>query len=145
MTGLGAVMGTVSYMSPEQAKGHSGDARSDIFALGTVLYEMLSGRHPFKRDSSAETLTAILRDEPEGMGTLADEVPKAVQRLVRRCLEKKAEDRFQTANDLALALEALGEAEDRPEAAEQAEERPYPASRLSRRPMRRGSSGGRPK
>ncbi len=129
VTGPGAVMGTVSYMSPEQAKGHPGDARSDIFALGTVLYEMLSGKHPFRRDSSAETLTAILRDEPQDLGTLADEVPAAVVRLVRRCLEKKPEDRFQTANDLALALEAVDESQDRhdrPAAAEPAEERPYP-------------------
>ena len=129
VTGPGTVMGTVSYMAPEQAKGHSGDARSDIFALGTVLYEMLSGKHPFRRDSSAETLTAILRDEPPDLATLANEIPRAVQRVVRRCLEKRAEDRFQTANDLALALEAVDGSQDRhdwPAAVETAEERPYP-------------------
>jgi WD40 repeat protein len=129
VTGPGTVMGTVSYMAPEQAKGHSGDARSDIFALGTVLYEMLSGRHPFRRESSAETLTAILRDEPPELGTLAGAIPTAVERLVRRCLAKKPEDRFQTANDLGLALEAVDRSQDREgrrAAAESVEERPYP-------------------
>ncbi len=128
VTGPGTVMGTVSYMAPEQAKAHPGDARSDIFALGTVLYEMLSGKHPFRRDSSAETLTAILRDEPEDLGALADTLPMTVVRLVRRCLEKRPEDRFQTANDLALALEAHAErAEHRQAIAEaEPEANPYP-------------------
>ncbi len=126
VTGPGTVMGTVSYMAPEQAKGHPGDARSDIFALGTVLYEMLSGKHPFRRDSSAETLTAILRDEPADLGTLAEAVPTAVVRLVRRCLEKRPEDRFQTANDLALALEAQAEGGEPATADAEPEAHPYP-------------------
>ena len=111
-TGPGHVIGTVSYMSPEQAKALAVDARSDLFSLGVVLHEMLSGSHPFKRTSSAETLTAILRDEPPDLGTLEGQVPGAIGALVRRCLEKRPEDRFQTAGDLALALDILARGED---------------------------------
>jgi serine/threonine protein kinase len=111
-TGPGHVIGTVSYMSPEQAKALAVDARSDLFSLGVVLHEMLSGSHPFKRTSSAETLTAILRDEPPDLGTLEGRVPGAIGGLVRRCLEKRPEDRFQTAGDLALALDILARGED---------------------------------
>ena len=106
------MLGTVSYMSPEQARGEPLDARSDLFSLGAVLYEMLSGRHPFRRNSSAETVSAILRDAPADLGRLAGEAPGAVKRLVGRCLEKRPEDRFQTANDLALALDVLGRGEE---------------------------------
>jgi len=129
VTGPGTVMGTLSYMSPEQAKGRPGDSRSDIFALGTVLYEMLSGGHPFKRPSTAETLTAILRDEPPELAGLESGIPIAVERLVRRCLEKRPEDRFQTASDLAVVLEALtpsGEGDRRESVERELEERPYP-------------------
>jgi len=104
LTRTGAVVGTVPYMSPEQAKGEPGDARSDIFSLGTVFFEMVSGQHPFRRNSSAETLSAILRDDPP---ELDGRVPAAVDRVVRRCLEKRPEDRFQTAHDLAQTLETL--------------------------------------
>ena len=110
-TGPGSVLGTVSYMSPEQAKGLSIDPRSDLFSLGVVLHEMLSGRHPFKRTSSAETVSAILRDEPPDLATLERSVPGAVEQLVSRCLEKRPEDRFQTASDLALALDLLARGE----------------------------------
>ena len=99
-------------MSPEQARGEPLDARSDLFSLGTVLYEMLSGRHPFRRNSSAETASAILRDAPADLGRLEGQAPGAVKRLVGRCLEKRPEDRFQTANDLALALDVLGRGEE---------------------------------
>ena len=99
-------------MSPEQARGEPLDARSDLFSLGTVLYEMLSGRHPFRRSSSAETASAILRDAPADLGRLEGQAPGAVKRLVGRCLEKRPEDRFQTANDLALALDVLGRGEE---------------------------------
>jgi serine/threonine-protein kinase len=99
-------------MSPEQARGEPLDERSDIFSLGAVLYEMLSGRHPFRRNSSAETTSAILRDAPTDLGRLEGEAPGAVKRLVGRCLEKRPEDRFQAANDLALALDVLGRGEE---------------------------------
>jgi len=112
VTGPGLVLGTVSYMSPEQARGEPLDARSDLFSLGAVLYEMLSGRHPFRRNSSAETASAILRDAPADLGRLGGEAPGAVKRLVGRCLEKRPEDRFQTANDLALVLDVLGRGEE---------------------------------
>ncbi len=98
----GTLLGTVGYMSPEQARGQEADARSDIFSLGAVLYEMLSGRRAFARDTAAETLTAILREEP---GELPPSVPAALERIVRHCLEKRPEERFHTAHDLAFALE----------------------------------------
>jgi serine/threonine protein kinase len=112
VTEPGRVLGTVSYMSPEQARGDPVDARSDIFSLGAVLYEMLTGRHPFRRGSEAETTTAILRDAPPDLGRLAGVAPGAIARLVGRCLEKRPEDRFQTASDLALALDVLGRGEE---------------------------------
>jgi len=107
VTEPGVALGTVSYMSPEQAKGLAVDGRSDLFSLGVVLYEALSGRHPFRRASSAETVSAILRDEPPELGVLEGQVSVTVERLVRRCLEKRPEHRFQTANELALALELV--------------------------------------
>jgi Tol biopolymer transport system component len=112
VTGPGVALGTVSYMSPEQSQGMGLDGRSDIFSLGTVLYEMLSGRHPFKRASAAATAAAILRDEPPDLGQLDGRVPGAVRTLVGRCLAKRPEDRFQTANDLAIALEMLRQGEE---------------------------------
>jgi serine/threonine protein kinase len=107
VTGPGVALGTVSYMSPEQAQGLPLDARSDLFSLGTVLYEMLGGRHPFKRASAAETMAAILRDDPPDLGRVEGRAAGALKRLVGRCLEKRPAGRFQTANDLALALEAV--------------------------------------
>src|SRR5438309_945267 len=103
----GTVMGTVGYMSPEQVKGGASDARSDIFSFGAVLYEMLSGRRAFKRDTAAETMTAILKEEPPEFGETATPIPGGVERITRRCLEKSPEQRFQSAKDLAFALEAL--------------------------------------
>jgi eukaryotic-like serine/threonine-protein kinase len=112
-TRSGVALGTTSYMSPEQSQGLVIDARSDIFSLGTVLYEMLSGRHPWKRGSAAATAAAILRDDPPdlGLGPSGEPIPGAVMPLVNRCLEKRPEDRFQTANDLALALDLLKQGE----------------------------------
>ena len=111
-TASGTVLGTLSYMSPEQAKGLSVDARSDTFSLGVVLHEMLSGLHPFRRTSPAETISAILRDDPPGLGAPEGRVPGPIEGLVRRCLEKRPEDRFQNANDLALALDLVARGED---------------------------------
>jgi eukaryotic-like serine/threonine-protein kinase len=103
----GAVMGTVSYMSPEQVKGQPLDPRSDIFSFGSVLYEMLSGRRAFQRETAAETTAAILREEPPDISESGRKVSPALERLVRHCLEKSPESRFQSARDLAFALESL--------------------------------------
>jgi eukaryotic-like serine/threonine-protein kinase len=103
----GMVMGTVGYMSPEQVKGESSDARSDIFSFGAVLYEMLTGTRAFKRDTSAETMTAILREEPPELSDTGWQGPPALQRILLRCLEKNVERRFQSASDLAFAIESL--------------------------------------
>jgi len=109
-TDPGTVLGTVGYMSPEQVKGHAADARSDIFSFGAVLHEMLTGRRAFQRDTAAETMTAILKEEPaalaSGIDTTAVGLPPGLARLVARCLEKNPEERFQSARDLAFALEA---------------------------------------
>jgi eukaryotic-like serine/threonine-protein kinase len=105
LTQAGTIVGTVAYMSPEQVRGTPVDARSDIFSLGVVLYEMLARRRPFEGGTAAETQTAILREEPREFP--ADgRVPAALGGLVRRCLEKRPEDRFDTARDVALSLEA---------------------------------------
>ncbi len=106
-TGPGVVLGTVGYMAPEQARGDTADHRADIFALGAVLYEMLSGRRAFREDTAVETLNAILKQEPEEF-TPELKVPPSLDRVVRHCLEKKREDRFQSARDVAFALETLG-------------------------------------
>jgi eukaryotic-like serine/threonine-protein kinase len=100
----GTILGTVGYMSPEQARGLAADARSDIFSLGTVLYEMLSGRRPFHGDSAVETLHAILTEDPPGLDTAAH---AGMGRIARRCLEKEPAHRFQSARDVAFAIEAV--------------------------------------
>ena len=107
ITHPGTVMGTVGYMAPEQVRGQATDARSDLFALGAVLYEMLSGQRAFQRDTAAETMTAILKeDPPEFAGTRTD-IPAGLDRIIRHCLEKNPGERFQSARDVAFALEAL--------------------------------------
>src|SRR5215470_9530904 len=106
-TAAGMVMGTASYMAPEQVRGESVDARTDIFAFGAVLYEMLSGHRAFRRDTSAETMTAVLKDDPPELTDAQHPISPALDRIVRRCLEKSPEQRFQSAKDLAFALEAL--------------------------------------
>ncbi len=106
-TAPGTVMGTVGYMSPEQVRGEPVDARSDLFALGSVLYEMLTGRRAFARDTTAETMTAILRDDPPELAQARADLPPALDRIVRHCLEKNRFERFQTARDVAFALETL--------------------------------------
>jgi Tol biopolymer transport system component len=106
-TDPGTVMGTVSYMSPEQVKGLAVDHRSDLFSFGAVLYEMLAGERAFKRDTAPETLTAILREEPAELSSSNRRVDPALEGLVRHCLEKSPEERFQSARDLAYALSTL--------------------------------------
>jgi len=107
LTEPGMVMGTVGYMSPEQARGKPVDARSDIFSFGAVVFEMLSGERPFQRETAAETLTAILRDDPPELPAAAREASPALDRIVRRCLEKDPEARFQLARDIAFTIEAV--------------------------------------
>jgi hypothetical protein len=107
-TDPGTVLGTVGYMSPEQARGEPGDQRSDLFSLGAVLYELVSGRRAFQRDTAAETLTAILREDPPELTSAATAgVPPALVRVVQHCLEKNPAERFQSASDVAFALENL--------------------------------------
>jgi eukaryotic-like serine/threonine-protein kinase len=106
-TALGVVMGTASYMAPEQVRGETADPRSDIFAFGAVLYEMLSGVRAFRRDTAAETMTAVLKDDPPELSDPGHPVSSALERIVRRCLEKSPEQRFQSAQDLSFALSAL--------------------------------------
>jgi tRNA A-37 threonylcarbamoyl transferase component Bud32 len=103
-TETGTVLGTAGYMSPEQVRGHAADRRSDMFAVGAVLYEMLAAQRAFQRDSALESAYAILRDDPP---ELPPGVSPALARLVRRCLEKGPDDRFQSARDLAFALDAV--------------------------------------
>ena len=103
----GVVLGTVGYMSPEQVRGRGADHRSDLFSFGAVLYEMLAGQRAFRGDSSVETMNAILKDDPPEISAADRKFPSALERLVRRCLEKSPEDRFQSARDLAFALDAL--------------------------------------
>jgi len=103
----GMVMGTVGYMSPEQVRGEPIDSRSDIFSFGAVLYEMLAGKRAFKRETSAETMTAILREEPQALNDAGWQGPPELQRILVRCLEKNVERRFQSASDLAFAIESL--------------------------------------
>lgn len=104
----GMVLGTVGYMSPEQVRGESSDARSDIFSFGAVLFEMLTGKRAFKRETSAETMTAVLREEPPELNDTGWQGPLGLQRILTRCLEKGVERRFQSASDLAFAIESLG-------------------------------------
>jgi serine/threonine protein kinase/Tfp pilus assembly protein PilF len=100
----GSVVGTLGYLSPEQARGDEADARSDIFSFGLVLYEMLSGRRAFQRANTADTLVAILREEPPRFADCGRAVPNEIDEIVRHCLEKNPEDRFRSARDLAFAL-----------------------------------------
>src|SRR5262245_49921656 len=106
-TDPGIVLGTVGYMSPEQVKGRSVDQRSDIFSFGAILYEMLSGRRAFHCESSAETMSAILKEDPPELSDTNKTVSPALARLVNHCLEKNPEARFHSASDLAFALESL--------------------------------------
>ena len=106
-TEAGVVMGTAGYMAPEQVRGAAVDSRTDIFAFGSVLYEMVSGQRAFRRDTAAETMTAILKEDPPELNALAHPVSPGLERIILRCLEKQPEQRFQSAKDLAFALEAL--------------------------------------
>jgi Tol biopolymer transport system component len=103
----GVVLGTMGYMAPEQVRGKAADKRSDLFAFGTILYEMLSGQRAFKGDTAADTITAILSKEPPDLSQTNKEIPPGLDRIVRHCLEKNPEERFESARDVAFDLEAL--------------------------------------
>jgi eukaryotic-like serine/threonine-protein kinase len=105
----GMALGTVGYMSPEQVRGLHTDQRADIFALGAVLYEMVTGHQTFQRPTSADTMSAILNEEPPSISLLSPSTPVALERVIRRCLEKDPSQRFQSASDLAFALESVAD------------------------------------
>ncbi len=109
-TGAGLVLGTVGYMSPEQVRAQTVDARTDIFSLGAILYEMLSGTRAFQGDTPADTMSAILREEPPPLTATLASVPPALERIVRHCLEKNPYERFQSARDLKFDLSELSSA-----------------------------------
>jgi Tol biopolymer transport system component len=103
----GQVLGTVGYMSPEQVRGQPTDHRTDIFALGAILYEILTGQRAFKRDSSVETMNAVLKEEPPQLEQILPTLPPGLDRVVRHCLEKNPAQRFQSASDIAFDLETI--------------------------------------
>ncbi len=103
----GLAMGTLGYMSPEQLRGLATDQRTDIFAFGAILYEMVMGKRSFFKPTEADTISAILNEEPPSISQFSPDTPPALERLIRRCLEKNPEQRFHSASDLAFALEAL--------------------------------------
>ena len=106
-TDPGTVLGTVGYMSPEQVRAETVDARSDLFSLGAVLYEMLTGERAFRRATNAETMTAILREDPPDLSSSRADISPAIDRIVRHAIEKNPVERFQTARDIAFALDSL--------------------------------------
>jgi serine/threonine protein kinase len=108
----GKIVGTVAYMSPEQAEGKKVDARSDIFSFGSVLYEMVTGRQAFCGDTKASTLAAILKDNPRPASQLVDGLPREVEKLISRCLRKEVNERFQHMDDIKIVLEEMKEESD---------------------------------
>lgn len=108
-TDPGVVIGTVGYMSPEQVRGDSSDHRTDIFAFGAVLYEMLAGKRAFQKPTATETMTAILRQDPPNILDLVPNLPLGLQRILQRCLEKEPEQRFHSADDLAFVLDSVAD------------------------------------
>jgi serine/threonine protein kinase/Tol biopolymer transport system component len=106
-TNAGMVLGTVGYMSPEQVRGEPADQLSDIFSFGSILYEMVSGQRAFKRSTGAETMTAILHEEPQELASRIGVIAPALERIVRHCMEKQPKQRFQSARDIAFDLESV--------------------------------------
>jgi serine/threonine protein kinase len=107
VTASGRIMGTVAYMSPEQAEGKPVDPRSDVFSLGIVLYEMITGDRPFQGDTHISTITAILRDTPKPVHERTHAAPRQLDRILQRCLEKAPDRRYETARGLRNDLESL--------------------------------------
>src|SRR5271167_1694210 len=112
LTTAGSIVGTIQYMSPEQIEGKEADARSDIFALGAVLYEMATGRRAFEGKSQISVASSILEKDPEPISAARPMTPPAFEHVVKTCLQKNPEERFQTAHDVRLQLKWI--AEDRP-------------------------------
>src|SRR6185369_7364981 len=104
LTGTGVIMGTVNYMSPEQAKGERVDERTDIFSLGALIYEVLAGKPPFAGGNAIETMGSILNKDPVPLSRLTPEVPQELERIVNKALRKDREERYQTAKDLLIDL-----------------------------------------
>ncbi len=98
------VLGTVSYMSPEQARGRELDGRSDIFSLGVVMYEMLAGRPPFTGETMTDVIAAVVQSIPPGLRSLDPKTPAEIDRIVSRCMKKERNDRFQTAAEVVTEL-----------------------------------------
>ena len=134
LTEVGSIAGTVPYMAPEQIEGREVDGRTDIFAFGVVLFEMLCGRRPFAGDSRASLMAAIVAAEPPALSSLQPRVPASLERLIRRCLAKDPEDRWQTARDMAAELRWIAEA---------GSDAHIPAPVNDRRPRRAASLGRR--
>ncbi len=108
----GTILGTVSYMSPEQAEGKKVDGRSDIFSFGALLYQMVTGRRAFQGDTKLSTLTAILREDPKPPGQIVEDLPTEAERIINRCLRKDPARRWQTMADVRIALQELKEESD---------------------------------
>ena len=142
-TADGIVVGTAGYMSPEQVRGETVDVRSDIFSFGGVFYEMLTGRPAFIRETGAETLAAILKEDPPE--SISATVPPALVRIVARCLEKKREARFQSARDLSFALEFLSGTASTAAAASAASFRPTALAHGAGHRRRRAGRGRPPR
>ena len=120
----GVVMGTVGYMSPEQVSGKPADHRADIFSLGTIMYEAVTGKRAFQKPTAVETMNAILNEDPPTVSQCAPSIPLALQKVIHRCLDKLPEQRFQSASDLAFALEAASDSGVQPTAALTESKRP---------------------
>jgi WD40 repeat protein len=126
-TDAGQVVGTVGYMSPEQVRGLPVDARTDVFSLGVVLYELLAGKHPFRRETAVATLTSILEETPAELVSVGRGIPPTLSGIVRRCLEKERGERYASAHDVGVALEAVLQAPAGSALLREVEERsPYP-------------------
>ncbi len=106
-TGAGVVRGTVGYMSPEQASGKAIDFHSDQFSFGTILYEMITGKRPFQRGSVAESMAAIIREDPEPVSTLNPQIPQVLRWILDRCMAKDPEERYASTRDLARDLQSI--------------------------------------
>jgi serine/threonine protein kinase len=114
LTCPGTVLGTTGYMSPEQLRGDTLDPRCDIFSLGCVLYEMLSGSNPFRRATRVDTMAAVLSENARELGKIRADLPPVLDRIVERCLEKNLDRRFESARDIAFALRAIADSSTRP-------------------------------
>jgi hypothetical protein len=134
VTGRGVLLGTLGYMSPEQCRGATIDARSDIFSFGAVLYEMVSGKRAFRGDTTADAISSILKEEPPDLAATGRDVPPMLERIVHHCLEKDPAARFQSASDIAFVLEALSSISSSAAAATAAMSTPAIAAPGTRKP-----------